>query len=72
MRMRYYSAQRPVTPGSYPKPEGNKVERVVNFPAKTYVDVIWKQAWGYIDYEKPLAEKEAAAYELTEGGAYHY
>ena len=70
--MRYYSTQRPVTLGSYPKPDGNRVEQVVNFPAKTYVDVIWKQAWGYIDYEKPLAEKEAAAYELTEGGAYHY
>lgn len=70
--MRYYSTQRPVGPGTYPKPEGNRIELIVNFPAKTYVDEIWKQAWGYIDYEKPLTEKEAADYELTKGGDYHY
>ena len=70
--MRYYSTQRPVAPGSFPKPQGNRVEQIVNFPAKTYVDEIWKQAYGYIDYEKPLTEKEAAAYELTKGGDYHY
>lgn len=34
-------------------------------------DEIWKQAWGYIDYEKPLSEKDASDYELTQGGAYH-
>ena len=55
--MRYYSTQRPIVPGSFPKPEGNTIEQIVNFPAKTYVDEIWKQAWGYIDYEKPLSEK---------------
>ena len=70
--MRYYSTQRPVAPGSYPKPQGNKVERVVNFPSRTYVCEIWGQAWGYIDHEKPLSEKEAADYELKQGGAYHY
>lgn len=70
--MRYYSTQRPVAPGSFPKPQGNRVEQIVNFPAKTYVDEIWKQAYGYIDYEKPLTEKEAADYELTKGGDYHY
>lgn len=57
--MRYYSTQRPIVPGSFPKPEGNTIEQIVNFPAKTYVDEIWKQAWGYIDYEKPLSEKDA-------------
>jgi hypothetical protein len=39
--------------------------------ARKYVDEIWKQAWGYIDYEKPLSEKDASDYELTQGGAYH-
>lgn len=67
--MRYYSTQRPIVPGSFPKPEGNTIEQIVNFPAKTYVDEIWKQAWGYIDYEKPLSEKDASDYELTQGGA---
>lgn len=68
--MRYYSTQRPVMPGSFPKSAGNKIERIVNFPARTYVDTIWRQAWGYIDYEKPLTKKEAADYELIEGGEY--
>lgn len=70
--MRYYSTQRPVGPGTFPKPEGNKVERVVNFPAKTYINEIWKQAYGYIDYKKPLSEQDISKYELTFGGAYHY
>lgn len=70
--VRYYSTQRPMAPGSFPKPEGNPIERIVNFPARTYVDVIWKQAYGFIDYEKPLSDHEAEAYELTEGGAYYY
>ena len=69
--MRYYSTQRPIAPGSFPEPEGNTVERIVNFPAKTYVDEIWKQAWGYIDYEQSLSEKDASDYELTQGGAFH-
>lgn len=69
--MRYYSTQRPIAPGSFPEPEGNTVERIVNFPAKTYVDEIWKQAWGYIDYEKSISEKDASDYELTQGGAFH-
>lgn len=72
MNMMYYSTQRPITPGSFPKPEGNAVEQIVNFPAKIYVDAIGKQAYGYIDYEKPLSEKDASDYELTQGGAYHY
>lgn len=70
--MRYFSTQRPLTPGSLPKPDGNKIEQVVNFPAKTYVCEIWKQAYGYIDYEKPLTEKEETDFELTKGGAFHY
>lgn len=70
--MRYYSTQRPIVPGSFPKPKGNTIEQIVNFPAKTYVDEIWKQAWGYIDYEKALSEKDVSDYELTQGGAYHY
>lgn len=69
---RYYSTQRPVAPGSFPKPVGNPVVQIVNFPAKRYVDVIWKQAYGYIDYEKPLTEKDAAQYELMEGGSYYF
>ena len=69
---RYYSTQRPVAPGSFPKPKENPIERIVNFPARTYVDVIWKQAYGFIDYEKPLSDQEAKDYELVFGGTYYY
>lgn len=63
--MRYYSTQRPVTPGSFPKPAGNKVLEIVNFDEKTYCKEADRDCWGYIDYEKPLSEKEANAYELV-------
>jgi len=66
--MRYYSTQRPVMPGTFPKPQGNKVLAIENFDERTFCMEIGREAWGYLEYEKPLTEKEAAAYELVEGG----
>ena len=63
--MKYYSTQRPVMPGSFPKPEGNKILEIVNFDGKQYVPKIGRDAWGYIEYREPLTEKEAADYELV-------
>ncbi len=63
--MRYYSAHRPVTPGSFPKPEGNKVLNVTSFDDKTYCEELGREAWGYVEYERPLSEKEAQDWELT-------
>ena len=63
--MRYYSPQRPVTPGSFPKPEGNRILEIHNFDKRTYCREAGRDCWGYIDYEKPLTEKEASAYELV-------
>lgn len=63
--MRYYSTQRPLGPGCFPKPEGNTVEQVANFPAKTYVEEIHGQAWGFVDYAKPLTYYDVLNYELT-------
>lgn len=63
--MRYYSTQRPVMPGTFPKPNGNKVQEIVDFDNRQYVDAIGRNAWGYIEYEKPLTEKEASDYELV-------
>lgn len=34
MNYRYYSTQRPIMPGSYPKPEGNGIVTVYNFDNK--------------------------------------
>ena len=38
MNYRYYSTQRPIMPGSYPKPEGNGIVTVYNFDNKTYAE----------------------------------
>ena len=49
--MRYYSTQRPVAPGTFPKPEGNKILDIHNYDRKTYCPEIGGEAWGYIDYK---------------------
>lgn len=46
--MRYYSTQRPVGPGTFPKLPENKVLEVHNFDAKTFCEEIGREAWGYI------------------------
>lgn len=66
--MRYYSTQRPIMPGSYPKPQGNAVIAVHNFDIRTYCEEIDREAWGYIDYEQPLAPEDARRYELIADG----
>lgn len=65
--MRYYSTQRPVMPGSFPKPSGNEVKEVHNYGSKTYCEEVGREAWGYIEYEQELTPEEVAAYELTKG-----
>lgn len=63
--MRYYITQRPVAPGTFPIPSGNKAVEIHNFTSQIYCEEIGREAWGYIDYEKPIAPEEAASYELT-------
>lgn len=63
--MRYYSTQRPVAPGTFPKSEKNRILEIHNFEEKTYCSEPGRDCWGYIDYEKPLSEKEASDYELV-------
>lgn len=65
MSYRYYSKQRPVMPGSFPKPENNRVEKIFNFDSKTYTEEIHANAWGYIEYEKPLGYFDIINYELA-------
>lgn len=64
--MRYYSTQRPVTPGSYPS--SYAVEEIANFDRKTYCKEIGREAWGYIDFAAPLPEGEAQKWELVQAG----
>lgn len=68
--VRYYSTQRPVTPGTFPQVAGNRVEYIVNYPRRVWCEDIRREAWGYIDYAEELDEKDAAAYELTYGFQY--
>lgn len=59
---RYYSTQRPVTPGSFPRQDG--AENIVNFDEPTYCNEIHREAWGYIEYQQPITTEQAADYEL--------
>jgi len=68
--MKYYSTQRPVAPGTFPKPQGNKVVDIHNYDRKTYCAEIGREAWGYIEYQQPLAPEQAARYELVEPDGY--
>lgn len=36
--MKYYSTQRPVAPGTFPKADGNKVVQIVNFDERQYCE----------------------------------
>lgn len=68
--MRFYSTQRPVMPGGFPK--SAEVEKIENFDTKAFCEEIGREAWGFIEYQEPLTKKEADAYELTLGGMKTY
>lgn len=61
----YYSTQRPIGPGTYPKPQNNKVIEIKKFDKKEKIENENISAYGYIKYEKPLMPAAAKAYELT-------
>ena len=63
--MRYYSTQRPITRGSFPKPAWNRVLEIHNYDSKTYCEELGREVWGYIDYERPLTRYDCNAYELS-------
>lgn len=62
---RYYSTQRPIMPGGYPKPKNNEVLEIENFDNKKFVEEVGCQAWGYIEYKKPLGHFDVIDYELA-------
>ncbi|MEE1032851.1 ArdC-like ssDNA-binding domain-containing protein [Mediterraneibacter gnavus] len=61
---RYYSTQRPVMPGVYPKPIGNEPVEIVNYDSRQAVENGKLQAWGYLEYALPLSPRERDDYEL--------
>ena len=50
MKYRYYSTQRPVSAGTYPKPKDNPAMLIHNYNERQYVTEIGRLAWGYIEY----------------------
>lgn len=64
---RYYSTQRPVDIGTYPKPDGNPPLVIVNYDVDRRRPVAGGKlhAWGELVYREPLTEGQARAYELV-------
>lgn len=62
--MRYYSTQRPIVPGGYPRPEENAVTEIMNFEQQIFCEEINQDVWGYICYERPLSWEQQSAYEF--------
>ena len=60
---RYYSTLRPITIGAYPKTDCDR--EIVNFDKPTYCEDIGRTAWGYIEYSKPITQKQADDYDLV-------
>lgn len=65
MSYKYYSSERPVMPGSFPKPQGNTVLNIENFNDRSYVGKIGREAWGFIEYEKPISPVLLDDFELV-------
>ena len=65
--MRYYSTERPLAPGIFPRKDGT--ERITNFDDKIFCEEIQREAWGFVEYKAPLAPEEVARYELVPGGS---
>ena len=63
--MKYFSTQRPLVPGAFPKSMINPVMNVVNFDQKTFCEEIGRDAWGYVEYARALDPDVAKDYELT-------
>ena len=62
-KYRYYSTQRPISPGTYPNGE-NKPVSIENFDERQLVENGQLQAWRYLEYAEPLSQKEMKDYEL--------
>ena len=61
---RYYSPLRPIGIGTIPT-----VHKLTftNFMKREFVESIGREAWGYVEYDSPLTDKEAADYDLIPG-----
>ncbi len=60
---KYYSTQRPIDIGTFPKTDGGPAY-IVNFDMREYVENASFRAWGYIAYNAPLSKGQLDIYEL--------
>lgn len=60
----YYSTQRPVDIGTFPKPPHNAPDEIANYDQRIPVEGGAFRAWGHLTYTKPLTEKQVSDYEL--------
>ena len=61
---KYYSTQRPVDIGTFPKPPHNTPDEIVNYDQRIPVEGGAFVAWGHLTYTKPLTEKQVSDYEF--------
>ena len=61
---KYYSTQRPVDIGTFPKPPHNAPDEIVNYNRRIPVEGGAFLAWGHLTYTRPLTEDQASDYEL--------
>lgn len=59
-RYRYYLPMRPPSLGTQPK----YADRFCDYDGRKYVDGIGREAWGWVEYNRPLTAKEQSDYEL--------
>lgn len=63
--MLYFSTQRPIAPGTFPKyGEMNRLIDIMNYDEKVFCPEIEREAWGYVEYERAIPSQDADAYEL--------
>ncbi len=61
---KYYSTQRPVDIGTFPKPLHNAPDEIVNYDQRVPVENGAFMAWGYLTYTRPLTKRQTSDYEL--------
>ena len=61
---KYYSTQRPVDIGTFPKPHRNAPDEIVNYDQRIPVENGSFLAWGHLTYTRPLTKRQASDYEL--------
>ncbi|MFR1617177.1 MAG: hypothetical protein ACLSUM_07420 [Dysosmobacter welbionis] len=61
---KYYSTQRPVDIGTFPKPPHNAPDEIVNHDMRIPVEGRPFQAWGHLTYTRPLSNQQMRDYEL--------